>query len=43
MTDANSNRESAIVTPVRQGNYTAVLRGKSNSSGVGLVEIYNMP
>ena len=39
--DANSNRESAIVPTVKQSNYTAVLRGTSNSRGVGLVEVYN--
>jgi len=36
--------ESAVMLPlVRPGNYTAVLRGKNNTTGVGLVEIYNLP
>ena len=36
--------ESAVMLPlVRPGNYTAILRGKNNTAGVGLVEIYNLP
>ena len=38
----NDNRESAILVDVAPGNYTAILAGKNNSSGVGLVEIYNV-
>jgi hypothetical protein len=35
--------ESAVMLPlVRPGNYTAILRGKNNTTGVGLVEIYNV-
>jgi phospholipase/lecithinase/hemolysin len=34
--------ESAMVKSLPAGNYTAVVRGKNNSSGVGLVEIYNL-
>jgi hypothetical protein len=34
--------ESAILTDVAPGTYTAVLAGKNNGSGVGLVEIYNI-
>jgi hypothetical protein len=36
------NRESAIVQTLGAGNYTAIVRGKSNTSGVGLVEVYNI-
>jgi hypothetical protein len=34
--------ESAIVTTLPPGPSTAVVRGKNNSTGVGLVEIYNL-
>lgn len=36
-------RESALVTSIPDGNYTAILRGKNNSTGVALVEVYNVP
>ncbi len=36
------DRESAILTTLTQGNYTAILRGKANTTGVGLVEVYNI-
>jgi hypothetical protein len=36
--------ESAVLLPlVRPGGYTAVLRGKNGTTGVGLVELYNIP
>lgn len=35
--------ESAIFANLPAGGYTAILRGKDNSTGVGLVEIYNLP
>jgi hypothetical protein len=35
------NRESAILTEIAPGNYTAILAGK-NRTGIGLVEIYNL-
>jgi len=35
-------RESAILTDIAPGNYTAILAGKTNTTGVGLVEIYNL-
>jgi hypothetical protein len=39
----SSSAESAVMLPlVRPGNYTAILRGKNNTTGVGLVEIYNL-
>jgi len=34
--------ESAIVWTLAPGNYTAILRGKDNTSGVGLVEAYDL-
>jgi hypothetical protein len=34
--------ESALVRSLPPGNYTAVVRGISNSTGVGLVEVYNL-
>jgi hypothetical protein len=36
-------RESAIVATLTPGNYTAIVRGKNNTTGVGLVEVYNLP
>jgi hypothetical protein len=35
--------ESAILTRLGPGAYTAILRGKNGSSGVGLVELYRVP
>jgi hypothetical protein len=36
------DRESAIQTQA-PGNHTAIVRGKNNTTGVGLVEVYNLP
>ncbi|HVF73272.1 MAG TPA: putative Ig domain-containing protein [Chthoniobacterales bacterium] len=36
------NAEPAIVATLVPGNYTAVVRGKNNTTGVGLVEAYNL-
>jgi len=36
------NRESALVTSLPNGNYTAILSGKSNASGVAVVEVYGV-
>lgn len=36
----NDNRESAILRSLTAGNYTAIVRGKNNTTGVGLVEVY---
>ncbi|MFL6538469.1 MAG: hypothetical protein ACJ8JD_09865, partial [Chthoniobacterales bacterium] len=36
------NRESAIVATLQPGAYTAVVRGKNDSTGVALVEIYSL-
>ena len=35
--------ESAIVATLLPGNYTAIVRGKNDTSGVGVVEVYNLP
>ena len=34
--------ESALITTLGAGNYTAVVRGSNGGSGVGLVEIYDL-
>jgi hypothetical protein len=39
----SDDRESALVRILTPGNYTAIVRGKSNSTGVALVELYNLP
>ena len=36
------DRESAIVAAFEPGNYTAVVRGKTGGTGIGLVEIYDL-
>jgi hypothetical protein len=35
-------RESAIVADLPAGNYTAIVRGARNTTGVGLVEVYDL-
>lgn len=35
-------REAAIVRTLQPGNYTAIVRGKNETSGVALVEVYNL-
>jgi hypothetical protein len=35
--------EAALVETVSPGNYTAIVRGSGRTTGVGLVEIYNIP
>ena len=37
------DRESALIATLTAGNYTAVVRGVGSSTGVGLVEVYNLP
>jgi hypothetical protein len=34
--------ESAILATVNPGNYTALVMGKNNTTGVGLVEVYDL-
>lgn len=36
------DRESAVAVVLAPGNYTAVVRGKGNTTGVGLVEVYHL-
>jgi Right handed beta helix region len=36
------DRESAIVTTLSPGPYTAIVRGKNNTTGVALIEVYNI-
>jgi len=39
-----NTKESAILVPsLPPGPYTAILRGKGNTTGIGVVEIYNVP
>ena len=41
---APSNRlESAVATSLLPGMYTAIVAGKDGGTGVGLVEVYNLP
>ncbi|HEY2614545.1 MAG TPA: hypothetical protein VGI42_02450, partial [Chthoniobacterales bacterium] len=37
------DREAAIVASLSAGNYTAIVRGKGNTTGVALVEVYQLP
>jgi hypothetical protein len=39
----SDNRESAIVQSLVPGPFTAILRGKNNTTGVALVEVYALP
>jgi hypothetical protein len=39
----SDTRESAIVATLPRGNYTAILRGKDNTKGVAVVEVYHVP
>jgi matrixin len=34
--------ESAILTTLRPGNYTAIVRGVNSGTGIGLVEVYDL-
>ena len=34
--------ESAIIANLQAGNYTAIVRGVSNTTGVALVEVYDL-
>jgi hypothetical protein len=38
----SDDRESAILTTLAPGGYTAIVRGKNNTTGVALVEVYNL-
>jgi len=37
-----NNSESAIVATLGSGNYTAIVRGARDTSGIGLVEVYDL-
>ncbi len=41
-TPPSNDFESAIVRDLSPGLYTAILRGKDGTAGVGLVEVYNL-
>ena len=34
--------ESAIIADLPSGNYTAIVRGVNNTTGVALVEVYDL-
>ena len=36
------NAESAILVTLTPGSYTAVIKGKNNTSGVALIEVYDL-
>jgi hypothetical protein len=36
------DRESAIAKRLNVGSYTAIMRGKNNTTGIGLVEVYDL-
>jgi hypothetical protein len=38
----SDDRESAILETIGPGNYTAILRGNNNTTGIGLVEVYRV-
>jgi hypothetical protein len=37
-----ADAESAVIATIPPGHYTAIVEGKNNSSGVALVEVYNV-
>lgn len=36
------DRASAVIANLAPGNYTAIVRGKGNATGIGLVEFYDL-
>ena len=38
----SNDKESAIVQTLPPGSYTAIVRGKNDTTGVGLVEVYQL-
>jgi hypothetical protein len=36
------DKEAAILSVLQPGNYTAVVRGRNNTTGIGLVEFYSL-
>ena len=41
--EPKSTLESALVANLAPGNFTAIVRGKNGGTGIGLVEIYDVP
>ena len=39
----SNSLESAIWASLAPGNYTAIMRGKNNGVGIGIVEVYSFP
>ena len=39
----NDDREAALLATLAPGNYTAVVRGNGGTTGVALVEVYDLP
>lgn len=37
-----NNAEATILATLRPGNYTAIVRGNNTTTGVGLIEVYNI-
>lgn len=37
------DKEAAILATLADGHYTAIVRGKNNTTGIGLVEVYQLP
>lgn len=40
--DLANDLESALIANVSGGNYTAIVRGSNDATGIGLVEVYNV-
>jgi hypothetical protein len=40
---ADASRDAALVATLQPGNYTAQISGVGNTSGVALVEVYELP
>ena len=38
----NSDQESAILVTLNPGGYTAIVKGANNTTGIGLVEVYDL-
>ncbi|HXA09637.1 MAG TPA: hypothetical protein VNW28_06615, partial [Chthoniobacterales bacterium] len=38
----NDIRESALAISLAKGNYTGIARGKSDATGIAVVEVYNV-
>jgi hypothetical protein len=39
----SNSAESALATSLLPGMYTAIVAGKNNGTGIGVVEVYNLP